>query len=111
MRLNQSYVKMLLNKKKRLFLCLFFSNITKHYISVDLTKKCCANKNISLNIIPVSYCSGQKLYKHYLPIVFSLKKFKSITICIFHIFLLTNIIINYSPIGDYLFCRCCTLFN
>ena len=64
----------------------FISNITKHSIAVDLTKKR-SEKNIAIdnNVSPNtvqrvidSYYESQKLYKHYLPEVLSFDEFKSV---------------------------------
>ena len=64
----------------------FISNITKHKIAKDLTKKCsekdiAINNNVSPNTVERvmdSFYETQKLYKHYLPEVLSFDEFKSV---------------------------------
>lgn len=64
----------------------FISNITKHKIALDLTKKCSEkdiafDNGVSSNTVERvmdSFYETQKLYKHYLPEVLSFDEFKSV---------------------------------
>ena len=64
----------------------FISNITKHKIAVDLTKKrsekdIASDNRVSSNTVERvmdSFYETQKLYKHYLPEVLSFDEFKSV---------------------------------